>query len=38
MNPNKGSPVYAWAWRVIGAYLGAVVLAVVLVILRGCAA
>jgi hypothetical protein len=38
MNPNKGSPAYAWAWRVIAAYLGLVGLAVALVIVRGCSA
>lgn len=38
MNPNKGSAAYAWAWRVITAYLGLIVLAVALVLLRGCSA
>ena len=27
MNPNKGTPVYAWTWRVIFAYLGLILAA-----------
>jgi hypothetical protein len=36
MNPNKGTPVYAWTWRVIGAYLGMVGLLIALTIVRWC--
>ncbi len=36
MNPYKGTPVYAWTWRVIAAYFGMLVLLIALTIVRWC--